>query len=302
MDVQVSVRDLVADFLEDQFGMGRRTPNTLLALLLRPGFLTREYLDGRIVRYLRPLKLYLGTSLVLFLLVGFASVRGMAGISFGGGDPAAALGAAGDSAATQLAQGFRDAMDGVPPAAPSVPTPGDTVPGAPAEPTPGEPNSWLENVNVNTGSTRLDALLKGRLERLGQMAPEDAFRELARTFIGYVPSLMFLLLPVFAGLLKLLYFRSPLYYAEHFIFVLHTHAFVFGIFSLSILTGMVGATFLSPFLLIWTALYIFLAMRKVYGQGWKKTALKYWTLGWLYFWVLLIALVPTLVMSVVVGG
>lgn len=314
VDVQVSVRDLVGDFLEDQFGVDQRTPNTLLALLLRPGFLTREYLDGRIVRYLRPLKLYLVSSLVLFLLVGFVSTRGMASMSFGGGDPTAGFGAAGDSVATQVAQGFRDAMAGVPPAPPPADTPADTstdalvaspadtVPGAEAEPAADAPTSWLGSVDVNTGSQRLDALVQSRAERLGRMAPEDAVRELVRTFIGYVPTLMFLLLPVFAGLLKLLYFRSPLYYAEHFIFVLHTHAFVFGTFSLAIVAGQAGVNFLPPLLLLWSGLYILLAMRKVYGQSWRKTALKYWTLGWLYFWVLVIALIPTLVLSLVLGG
>jgi hypothetical protein len=41
---------------------------TLFALWFRPGFLTREYLDGRRARYLPPLRLYLVVSLLCFLL------------------------------------------------------------------------------------------------------------------------------------------------------------------------------------------------------------------------------------------
>ncbi len=314
MDVHVSFRDLVGDFLEDQFGVDGRTPTTIVALLLRPGFLTREYLDGRVVRYVRPLKLYLVSSLVLFLLVGFASTRGMAGLTFGSGERGGAgFGAAGDSVALEMARGFRDAVaDQRPPVPPDLgrdpapPQASDSVlapsPDTTSETTTGDGRSWLQELSVNTGSPRLDALLEARAQRLGRMEPEDAVRELVRTFVGYVPTLMFVLLPVFAGLLRLLYLRSPLFYAEHFIFVLHTHAFVFGTFSLVILSGMAGVTFLPPLLLLWSALYIFLAMRKVYGQGWRKTAFKYWTLGWLYFWVLVVALVPTLVLSILFGG
>ena len=40
---------------------------TLAALLLRPGYLTREFLAGRRARYLPPVRLYLVISLVFFL-------------------------------------------------------------------------------------------------------------------------------------------------------------------------------------------------------------------------------------------
>ena len=43
---------------------------TLWYLLARPGFLTREFFDGRRVRYLPPFRLYLVISVVFFLVVG----------------------------------------------------------------------------------------------------------------------------------------------------------------------------------------------------------------------------------------
>ena len=36
--------------------------------------------------------------------------------------------------------------------------------------------------------------------------------------------------------------------------------------------------------------YVYLAMKRVYGQGWLKTFAKYWTLGWMYFWILLFSI------------
>jgi hypothetical protein len=327
VDVQVSVFDLVRDLFEDQFGVERRTPATLLALLFRPGHLTREYLGGRIVRYIRPLKLYLVSSVVLFLLVGSFTMRGMDSIAEGyssmqaGGSDLPA-----DSVTAQIQEGVRDAFG---PGFPGVGDAGRAIrPPAPgsAAPLPADPidtvgisandtvavgplvgarlgeQAWFRDITVNTGSAALDQRVQARVDRLGRMAPADAIRELLRTFLGYMPTLLFVLLPVFAGILKLLYIRTGTYYAEHFIFVLHTHAFVFGTFSLALVAAWVGLGVVAVLLQFWAAIYIYLALRRVYGQGHLKTAIKYWVLGWSYFWVLLFSLVPVVILTLLVGG
>jgi hypothetical protein len=40
----------------------------------------------------------------------------------------------------------------------------------------------------------------------------------------------------------------------------------------------------------WLLIYTWLAMKRVYGQGWLRTLVKWWTLGWAYFRILLLAL------------
>ncbi|CAN5870558.1 hypothetical protein BH23GEM5_BH23GEM5_24440 [soil metagenome] len=63
----VSVRNMLMDALEDQLSVNSALPRTLAGLLFRPGFLTREYVEGRIVRYMAPFRLYLVTSVLFFL-------------------------------------------------------------------------------------------------------------------------------------------------------------------------------------------------------------------------------------------
>lgn len=75
VDVQVSLRTLFMDVLEDQFILDRRLPRTLGALLFRPGFLTVEHVNGRIVRSIHPFRLYLVSSLLFFLLFSFFSLQ-----------------------------------------------------------------------------------------------------------------------------------------------------------------------------------------------------------------------------------
>jgi hypothetical protein len=68
-DLRVSLKRLANDFFAEQLGLESKVPRTLWALVSRPGFLTKEYLAGRRVRWVLPLKLYLSTSVVYFLLL-----------------------------------------------------------------------------------------------------------------------------------------------------------------------------------------------------------------------------------------
>jgi len=92
--------------------------------------------------------------------------------------------------------------------------------------------------------------------------------------------MMFLLLPFFALILKILYVRRRWYYAEHFIFALHIHAFVFALFLMML--AMPSGLPPTWMLVLWGMVYVLLAMRRVYQQGWIRTGLKYTMLAGAY--------------------
>jgi len=56
--------------------------------------------------------------------------------------------------------------------------------------------------------------------------------ETSKVFISYAPYAMFLLIPVFALLVQMFYFRRCKYYASQMIFSLHFHTFVFLAFAI----------------------------------------------------------------------
>ncbi|MBD0255355.1 MAG: DUF3667 domain-containing protein [Cytophagales bacterium] len=60
---------LAKDFVEDYFSFDSKIFRSLYPLLLRPGFLTVEFLRGRRARYIPPLRMYLTISLLAFLLL-----------------------------------------------------------------------------------------------------------------------------------------------------------------------------------------------------------------------------------------
>ncbi len=62
---------VIMHFLDDIFGFDSRAGRTLFPLIFRPGFLTNEYIRGRRVHYVPPVRLYFFMSIVFFLLLGF---------------------------------------------------------------------------------------------------------------------------------------------------------------------------------------------------------------------------------------
>ena len=106
---------------------------------------------------------------------------------------------------------------------------------------------------------------------------------------------LFVMLPVYAGLLKLFYLRAHRYYVEHLVFSTQLHTFTFLIFSLLLLlptgsdTGWVGGVTaqISTALMLWIAAYHFLALRRYFGEGRIRTAFKFSLLMLLYTALLL---------------
>ena len=66
------VRELFSmarDSLVEFFSLDGKILRSFIPLLLRPGALTREYLNGRRISFIRPFRMYLGISIVLFLSI-----------------------------------------------------------------------------------------------------------------------------------------------------------------------------------------------------------------------------------------
>jgi hypothetical protein len=200
---------------------------TLKLLLLKPGELTRQYLAGRRKHYVLPLRLYLTVSLVAILLMRLA-------------------------AGTDIHLGLPADLDL----------------------RKGEYN--ILRFDDDTGAGMKDGVFfcRGmpawfckRLERRLDVDPKGLQREaeaLSGRFIGNFGTAMFLMVPLFALLQKLVHWNRRLRYTEHLVFALHLHAFWFLCLLLTLLPwewpGLV-AFFLVPW-------YALAALKRVYGGRW----------------------------------
>jgi len=106
--------------------------------------------------------------------------------------------------------------------------------------------------------------------------------------VNNFPLMMLLLIPLFAGILKLLYLGSERLYIEHVIHALHLHAFAYfsyGIILLFLLIPEAESSFGKEIAIIGFFLVTFYAFRsfqKVYKGKWGKTLLRFLAVGMIY--------------------
>jgi hypothetical protein len=124
----------------------------------------------------------------------------------------------------------------------------------------------------------------------------DHGRSFARALLSNVPAMMFLFLPLMGIVMKLAYPLSGRYYAEHLLFLVHYHSFFF-LLNILLIVARWGAELVAPGTLplglltaavfVYIPVYLFRAMRVVYGQGFWATSFKYIVLGLAYLTALL---------------
>ena len=117
------------------------------------------------------------------------------------------------------------------------------------------------------------------------MHDPDAFTE---RIIGNLSIAMFFLLPVYALMLAVLYWRKKRYYIEHLVFGMHVHSFMFMIVTLMLVAsitpmGAAGQGWTQGILGLVVMAYPIIALRRFYGNGWFVTLVKAFVLGILYF-------------------
>lgn len=139
---------------------------------------------------------------------------------------------------------------------------------------------------------------------------QEARDQLITNVFGALPGTMLVLIPTFALLLMLFYIFKHRLYMEHLIVALHSHAFIFLSLMLMTLVGMLS-TWIKPHaawtgiplglvqlaLILWVPAYLLVMQKRVYRQGWAMTVVKYWCIGWFYFWLLGYALAMAAVLG-----
>lgn len=292
-----TVRSLFGQFFDDYFSLDSKLVRTLGLLLRRPGALTVEYLAGRQTRYVRPLRLYLICSLLFFVVMttfGDAQIvqtgdRRSAPESAESAESADAI-ADPDDVARALRRADLD-----PPTRRALALAfGDAA----------LDSSWVAAVGLDSTRVRryddvekwplIGPPLVAKARSLEGMTAEELQRVINRSIVTNLPKAVFALLPVFALVLGLVYVRSRRRYAEHFVFALHAHAFAFLVLTPTVL---VSWDWFAALVLLLVAVYVVLAMKRYYGQGWAKTLVKYVGLSSAYITLQFVVLVATTVVS-----
>lgn len=114
--------------------------------------------------------------------------------------------------------------------------------------------------------------------------------------LGNLPLMMFILIPLFAGVLKFIYVRRKHLYIKHVVHALHVHSFAYLAYGLGLLLMFkvfTQSNFPNANIEAWrwtigsvsfvlVSTYVYISFLKVYGQGWFKTLVKFNIVGFTY--------------------
>lgn len=320
---------ILADAADTILNIDSRIFRTLLPLYFRPGFLTNEYFAGRRVRYVTPFRLYFFLSILAFFLM--QAVVGDANFDANGTGSNSGEGIAQANSAEEVIRrrdaaiaGLRQTEAIVPPAGARGIETGiekirkkadrrleylKRIDEAKAEGRPAPRDLESGGLDIDFGGEiwdpkthpvhfggpkflddKANQMLEHAKENLGKLGRDP--KPLVLGAIGSLPQVLFVLMPVFALLLKIVYVFKRRLYMEHVIVALHSHAFIFQSLFLLTLVGLArswaetGASWLAPPLSLlmfamgwWLPIYLLLMQKKVYKQGWIMTTLMYGLIG-----------------------
>jgi hypothetical protein len=312
-------------FIYDVFHFDGKFFDTVRYLLYRPGFVPKEYVEGRRMSYLDPIRMYLFTSALFFLI--FFTVKDINPDTFKSEyhrnmtrqerlDYSSVVYGKlkKDSSDTVLKKQLSFLLD----------TSFKMKLDSPSY-KPSNDSSFLIEINnrryilvsdsskvknkINIGSTWVKKkfeLTQGRYNEKYADNPNAMIGDILRSFLHKLPYLLFLSLPFFALILKLLYARrKAFYYSDHAVFTLYHYIFSFILLLFYLLFDKLYTwlhwdffNFLNVALFIFGGVYLFLSMKRFYGQKAGKTFLKFLLLNILGFWVLIFLFIGFLLFSV----
>src|SRR5882724_706922 len=326
VDYRRSFRHVITDVLDSFLNWDSKFFATIALLILKPWRLTNEFLVGKRVRYVNPLRLYLLASILFFFAVNY----GAKGINF----DASKLGPKDradleaelkkenlpPAAREKLEALLRDSSSSPAPSpatnAPS-PTPAPTASSDVASQSAESPNEQKKEYGKigerpfvafddAKSTTPFERWIEGRAkEKMGEHGMKMRF--FISTLFSNLPYMMLCCIPLFALVLKLLYIRRRIFYIDHLIYALHIHTFFYAGIML-IVMATIGLNRVAPgalagwlIALLWIAFVtqIFLSIRYVYRQGWFFSIFKFLFGGFVYLIVLVFALAITFFATVV---
>lgn len=270
------------DFMGNFFAFDTRFLKTFGNLLFRPGKLTKEFFKGRRVSYSPPFRIFVFLSFVLFLLLQIISNKGLdvtLDASLNDLDKTAKLDSSLVLVNDSLIQQAQLELD-------SVVFNGEKMD--------------LDFSEIGSKSLRENIYMLGEhFKKDLETTTDPQERKKLMTYIGmcqtpevfvsrilkYLSWAFFILLPLFALLLKLVYIRHKQFYMRHLIFSIHLHSFLFFMLIIVITLNMIftsGMGMITTLLVFSFPVYFILALKNFYGQGYGKVFLKFTTISFLY--------------------
>jgi hypothetical protein len=310
-----SVYGLIRDLIEDIVSFDSRILRTTMALLLEPGEIPKAFREGRTVRYMPALRLYFFVSLAFFLIL---STAGIAIVQFEvTAKPVTLTRDAGGNYFMPNPAYDKDDPDSKL-FKPLIPVPKERAerPGGlydftttehffsrigayRSKLTPMQRAQIMEDnsfrVEVVPIANPNDRAKIEKAKKLGGAIKKNIYSGIDRLAADpaalngpltvWIPRVLFLLLPLYAFLLAVLYWRQrkKYYFVDHLIFSFSVHTFLFVLLIVDVgLAQIMSDGLVVSLTLIALSVYILVAMKRFYEQGWIWTTVKFVTVSFVY--------------------
>ena len=146
--------------------------------------------------------------------------------------------------------------------------------------------------------TFLNRFLYNRAKTISSLgSKKESQDQFISQLLSYGSISLFILLPIFTLFLKLIYIRRKKLYVSHLIFVFHTQTVFFMLLSLYFILEIFGIKPQIGIFAILFLVYLYIAMRKFYNQGYLKTFIKFSLLNIAYFIISSIGIIFVLLIS-----
>lgn len=265
-DLNISLGEVLKEFAGDYFTFDSKLFNTIGPLIIRPGRVPKEFIDGKRNTHIQPLRVFIFLSFITFFLWGL-SFQGEQEEAI---DPDELIGNVNNNAS------FIDSLNNTTPINIKLTEDSNAVD------TSVSPVFNYVLDKENSPQEIVDSLAKDNneitkklfLQGLRMYQAEKG--TVKKYLMGNISLVLLLLQPIFAMLLKLFYIRrKSFFYIEHLVFSLYFHAFILLLtIILFFLSLYIDIDYLIILLVFLPFVYFILASKVFYGQSWGKTFLK----------------------------
>lgn len=269
---------LLREFISNFFSFDSRFGRTLKPFLFSPGKITNAFIEGKRVLYANPIRWYLVISIFHFFFFSRAIDPG------GSDDEGGAIVIGSDE--ERLSKAEFDSLFYLP---------DSLIQEEDNWPVPSHVFTLINDMNKSeqfSSDEIMDSLKLNHLPFAKRFTTEKIVKlngetqaSLNQYLLQQLPMIMFFILPIYAFILKLFYWRKGLY-IKHLIHSLHIHSFVFFLLGICwILVMLIGGNAENqiPFIALTISFfYILISLKRVYEVKWAWTVFRYFFIGFVY--------------------
>lgn len=293
VDYVRSFRHFLEELLENLFHFEGKFLVSVAWLLAKPGRLTQEFVNGRRQSQLNPLRFYIFATVLFFLGVHLLNHGHIFDFDRAKADKLAqTANANGELITSRLGEDSKnDRGDLAQRLADKVERNGTVDPKDVAEVLRSVANEKHQAAVASAKAAKPSTSEVGDAKTLKKQNRTDFETRLREKFdsgelrISHfvdeiehrIPTILFIGMPVFALILKILHLGRGRYYLEHLVFSLHLHTWAFlvlmvgnGYLKIAALGGTTLRDIVAWVLFGWMGWYVVASFRTVYHQGWRK--------------------------------